>query len=160
LPHRVAEVIDLDYPTDGRPWATMAVTVPSRRSECSLFQLRRRASRSRICARTTSRALAELDAAIGVLSDDHRRRLQRNTDAASIATSRLSHSVAVASTTTTWRSPERVRFTWNITTNGRSEMDALSPANHRRRIDYVFIGRYAHRKLTVTSSRALAFDTH
>jgi len=168
-PHRVAEVIDPRLPDAmDVPWATMAVTVPIPDEGELLFisastswRLEAESARERQAV-----ALAELDARHrGPLPTIIAGDFNATPDAASIRylTGRQSLGGRSVHYHDAWEvAGEGPGFTWNIDNpNGRSEMDAIiRQPNHRRRIDYVFIGSwYAHPKAhCYIKSAALAFD--
>ena len=168
-PHRAAEVIDPRLPDAmDVPWATMAVTVPIPDEGELLFisastswRLEAESARERQAV-----ALAELDARHrGPLPTIIAGDFNATPDAASIRylTGRQSLGGRSVHYHDAWEvAGEGPGFTWNIDNpNGRSEMDAIiRQPNHRRRIDYVFIGSwYAHPKAhCYIKSAALAFD--
>ncbi len=168
-PHRVAEVIDPRLPDAmDVPWATMAVSVPIPNEGELLFisastswRLEAESARERQAV-----ALADLDARHrGPLPTIIAGDFNATPDAASIRylTGRQSLGGRSVHYHDAWEvAGEGPGFTWNIDNpNGRSEMDAIiRQPNHRRRIDYVFIGSwYAHPKAhCYIKSAALAFD--
>jgi endonuclease/exonuclease/phosphatase family metal-dependent hydrolase len=168
-PHRVAEVIDPRLPDAmDVPWATIAVTVPIPEEGELLFisastswRLEAESARERQAV-----ALADLDARHrGPLPTIIAGDFNATPEAASIRYLTGLQSIAGRSVHyhDAWSvAGEGPGYTWNVDNpNGRSEMDAIiRQPNHRRRIDYVFVGSwYAHPKAhCYIESAKLEFD--
>jgi len=168
-PHRVAEVIDPRLPDAmDVPWATIAVTVPIPEEGELLFisastswRLEAESARERQAV-----ALADLDARHrGPLPTIIAGDFNASPEAASIRYLTGLQSIAGRSVHyhDAWSvAGEGPGYTWNVDNpNGRSEMDAIiRQPNHRRRIDYVFVGSwYAHPKAhCYIESAKLEFD--
>lgn len=168
-PHRVAEVIDPRLPDAmDVPWATIAVTVPIPEEGELLFisastswRLEAESARERQAV-----ALADLDARHrGPLPTIIAGDFNATPEAASIRYLKGLQSIAGRSVHyhDAWSvAGEGPGYTWNVDNpNGRSEMDAIiRQPNHRRRIDYVFVGSwYAHPKAhCYIESAKLEFD--
>ena len=168
-PHRVAEVIDPRLPDAmDVPWATMAVTVPIPEEGELLFisastswRLEAESARERQAV-----ALADLDARHrGPLPTIIAGDFNATPEAASIRYLTGLQSISGRSVHyhDAWGvAGEGPGYTWNVDNpNGRSEMDTIiRQPNHRRRIDYVFIGSwYAHPKAhCYIESAKLEFD--
>jgi endonuclease/exonuclease/phosphatase family metal-dependent hydrolase len=168
-PHRVAEVVDPRLPDAmDVPWATMAVSVPIPDEGELLFvsastswRLEAESARERQAV-----ALADLDARHrGPLPTIIAGDFNATPDAASIRYLTGQQSIGGRSVHyhDAWGvAGEGPGFTWNIDNpNARSEMDAIiRQPNHRRRIDYVFVGSwYAHPNAHChINSAELAFD--
>ena len=168
-PHRVAEVIDPRLPDAmDVPWATMAVTVPVPEEGELLFisastswRLEAESARERQAV-----ALADLDARHrGPLPTIIAGDFNATPEAASIRY--LTGLQSIAGRSVHYHDAWSVAgkgpgYTWNVDNpNGRSEIDAIiRQPNHRRRIDYVFVGSwYAHPKAhCYIESAKLEFD--
>jgi endonuclease/exonuclease/phosphatase family metal-dependent hydrolase len=168
-PHRVAEVIDPRLPDAmDIPWATMAVTVPIPDEGDLLFisastswRLEAESARERQAV-----ALADLDARHrGPLPTVIAGDFNATPNAASVRYLTGLQSIGGRSVHyhDAWEvAGEGSGYTWDIDNpNGRAEMDKIiRQPNHRRRIDYVFVGSwYAHPKAhCYIKSAKLAFD--
>jgi endonuclease/exonuclease/phosphatase family metal-dependent hydrolase len=168
-PHRVVEVIDPRLPDAmDVPWATMAALVPIPDEGELLFisastswRLEAESARERQAV-----ALADLDARHrGPLPTIIAGDFNATPDAASIRY--LTGQQSIGGRSAHYHDAWDVAgtgpgFTWNIDNpNARSEMNAIvRQPNHRRRIDYVFVGSwYAHPGAhCYINSAELAFD--